>query len=474
MLITFYHNEQKGFHYAIDDKTNLVYIYNKRGGCQPLSLHYSKHGAKVNLYIFQDGNRLRSRQVYLSTIIGKHVLQLKRKFVINYKDGNKRNINIDNIEYQFIGDMNVKWVPVKDGYPDMYVSDTGLIYREKYAEIIDTPFSRSGYGTVPFPYETRALHRVVWSSFHPNEDIPKGYVIDHIDNNPMNNSLSNLQLISVRENNLKDLPPRLNGLPTGVQRYGTKFHAVISYTLNGVNHSNVFLGYYKNVEDASQNYQKALEMINHGIDPIKHSPYGDVIRYSFATDTWWFSLPLIWGGTVKRSGFKKAGEAYDEYCNLIYEERCNINSFIDRCLKYKHLTFNYLGNAYQIKYHSNTKEEFTKIIKEYLENKRLNNLEKFIHNIPDINQKLLSLSENCHETTKTTEVINTLESRDKTSFVIQQFSLNGELIEEYPSCLSAGKQFDSPYTASKRIGECCRGERKSYYGFMWQRKIRNQ
>ena len=32
------------------------------------------------------------------------------------------------------------------------------------------------------------------------KDIPAGYVVDHIDNDSFNNDLSNLQLLSIREN----------------------------------------------------------------------------------------------------------------------------------------------------------------------------------------------------------------------------------------------------------------------------------
>jgi hypothetical protein len=42
------------------------------------------------------------------------------------------------------------------------------------------------------------VHRAVWEAF--NGEIPEGYDIDHIDGNPHNNSLDNLQVISLLEN----------------------------------------------------------------------------------------------------------------------------------------------------------------------------------------------------------------------------------------------------------------------------------
>lgn len=45
------------------------------------------------------------------------------------------------------------------------------------------------------------VHRAVWEAF--NGPIPEGLEIDHIDGNPQNNSLDNLQAISHKENILK-------------------------------------------------------------------------------------------------------------------------------------------------------------------------------------------------------------------------------------------------------------------------------
>lgn len=44
----------------------------------------------------------------------------------------------------------------------------------------------------------RRVHRLVWEAF--NGKIPKGYVIDHINNNKKDNRLENLQLMTVGDN----------------------------------------------------------------------------------------------------------------------------------------------------------------------------------------------------------------------------------------------------------------------------------
>lgn len=45
------------------------------------------------------------------------------------------------------------------------------------------------------------LHRVIWEAFHG--PIPSNLEVDHIDNNKLNNSIGNLQLLTHRENIIK-------------------------------------------------------------------------------------------------------------------------------------------------------------------------------------------------------------------------------------------------------------------------------
>lgn len=42
------------------------------------------------------------------------------------------------------------------------------------------------------------LHRKVWEEYY-GQKIPEGYVIHHIDHNPLNNSISNLQLMTFED-----------------------------------------------------------------------------------------------------------------------------------------------------------------------------------------------------------------------------------------------------------------------------------
>jgi hypothetical protein len=86
--------------------------------------------------------------------------------------------------------------------------------------------------------------------------VPNGYkqVVDHKNNNSLDNRLENLQIITQRENSTKD---KKRDLPTGVYRKGSKLRSWIF-----INGRKKYLGYYQTQEEASAAYQKALIEIN--------------------------------------------------------------------------------------------------------------------------------------------------------------------------------------------------------------------
>ena len=55
-----------------------------------------------------------------------------------------------------------------------------------------------GYVRIKINYSVVYAHRVLWEM--RSGPIPSGYVIDHIDGNPMNNAMSNLRLATNAEN----------------------------------------------------------------------------------------------------------------------------------------------------------------------------------------------------------------------------------------------------------------------------------
>lgn len=71
-------------------------------------------------------------------------------------------------------------------------------------------------------------HRVIWYYF--NGDIPKNLQVNHIDENKANNSLSNLELLSPKDNINYGKRSDKNGL----KRKGTHTKKVYQYSLDGI------------------------------------------------------------------------------------------------------------------------------------------------------------------------------------------------------------------------------------------------
>lgn len=109
--------------------------------------------------------------------------------------------------------------------------------------------------------ETKKVHKLVAIAFLNN--IPNGttkLVVDHIDNNKINNRLDNLQLISQRENTSKESKGSSKHIGVSWFKRDNKWHA--SITVNG---RKIYLGSFKYEEKASNAYQEALTRINNGL-----------------------------------------------------------------------------------------------------------------------------------------------------------------------------------------------------------------
>lgn len=99
------------------------------------------------------------------------------------------------------------------------------------------------------------VHRLmahVFLSFKPTSS--HSYIVDHIDNNSLNNTLENLQVVTNRENTSKDK----NNAFLGVRwlKANKKWRSYIT-----INYKSVHLGYFDSKLDASKMYKKALENV---------------------------------------------------------------------------------------------------------------------------------------------------------------------------------------------------------------------
>lgn len=121
-----------------------------------------------------------------------------------------------------------------------------------------------GYLRCSIHSKPKQIHQLVAICFL--DHIPCGYkiVVDHKDNNPLNNNLSNLQLISQRENASKDIKREL---PLGVYKNGNRFQSRIDF-----NGRDIYLGTFDTPKEASEYYKNALKSIENGtyIEIKKH------------------------------------------------------------------------------------------------------------------------------------------------------------------------------------------------------------
>ena len=123
--------------------------------------------------------------------------------------------------------------------------DFGFGWAQKSDRYLKIPLSKNGLG------KTFRVHTLVAISFiGPRLD---GYVVDHIDNNPVNNSLVNLRYITHRKNISKDRV-RKKDLPTGVYNYkDNRFYAQVM-----INNKKKTLGTFDSISLASKAYEESI------------------------------------------------------------------------------------------------------------------------------------------------------------------------------------------------------------------------
>jgi hypothetical protein len=149
--------------------------------------------------------------------------------------------------------------------------------KKRVEKLVNIKSNNRGYQTLCFMTEDRNLHyillhqalAIVFLNHNPNN---YQLVIDHIDNNKLNNKIENLQIISQRENVIKYTNDKRD-LPTGVFYYNykdkIKYRSYIYY-----NKKQIYLGFFDNIEQASEKYNKALEAIKNNKFVSPMLPHG--------------------------------------------------------------------------------------------------------------------------------------------------------------------------------------------------------
>ena len=154
-----------------------------------------------------------------------------------------------------------KWKDIK-GYEGFYqVSNIGRVKSLRYGNILKTHTSNNGYMVVNLSANTRRakkmVHTLVAESFL-NHKSTREKVVDHINNIKTDNNLSNLQIISHRENCSKDKKGYLSKY-VGVA-YNSKNKKWVS--MISINTKPTFLGSFESESRASIAYNFALTQLD--------------------------------------------------------------------------------------------------------------------------------------------------------------------------------------------------------------------
>ena len=153
----------------------------------------------------------------------------------------------ENYEVSNLG--NVRKLPHVSYYPNGFIGYTSG--KDSKAHV-----TAQGYLRVILNGTNITVHQLVAIAFLGHTPNGVAYVVDHINNNPIDNRLENLQVISNRENCSKDKKGGSSKY-VGVSKKGNSWVSQIT-----INKDKVYLGAYKKEIDASKAYQLSLKHIN--------------------------------------------------------------------------------------------------------------------------------------------------------------------------------------------------------------------
>ena len=150
--------------------------------------------------------------------------------------------------------MNEIWKRYDERYE---VSSFGNVRNEK--RLLKLSVNYYGYYQCRIHNGVKIVHKLVAICFLNHTPCGHKLVVDHIDNNKLNNHVSNLQLISQRLNSSKDKNTEF----TGVFKVGNKFISQIIFNGNRIR-----LGTFNTPKEASEQYQNALISIENNTEIV--------------------------------------------------------------------------------------------------------------------------------------------------------------------------------------------------------------
>lgn len=161
--------------------------------------------------------------------------------------------------------MEEVWKDIKECEGLYKISTLGNIYSYIRAKNVNFIKSTKGYYKVRLHKngieKRRIVHLLVWEHFGIGERNGTKIVVDHIDENKLNNRIDNLQLLTNRQNIHKSKKLTNKVLPVGVS-YCKRLDRFRARIWDGKKDTHI--GYYETVEEANDNYQRKLQEVING------------------------------------------------------------------------------------------------------------------------------------------------------------------------------------------------------------------
>lgn len=187
---------------------------------------YQVYALAIGDPIKAGSNKKKGKMLYAHRLVASLFLDNPDNLpYVHHKDGDRLNNNVENLEWvtpeenmrhhnqsqkkktrekpkYYENDLpGEEWLIIPE-QPNYSVSSKGRVKNNNTNRLLkideNQKYSRISFADKKHYY----LHRLVYCVFHNDYDL-EGFVIDHIDANPRNNSLSNLQKITQSENCLK-------------------------------------------------------------------------------------------------------------------------------------------------------------------------------------------------------------------------------------------------------------------------------
>nr|QBK88370.1 MAG: HNH endonuclease [Mimivirus LCMiAC01] len=333
------------------------------------------------------------------------------------------------------------WINIKDHAGKYKISNMGRV-QNVVMKYIMKPEICNGYYRIALINKNNKrnhhlVHRLVAQHFISNSQNKK--IVDHIDNNKLNNKFDNLRWVSQSENSLS------------YQRNYRKYNPILQYDMDGK-----FIKKWKNIKEI-------VETTGYYRDPLSICLHGRKKYYKKCM--WIYENPIATPQEIKLEKdevFKNIG-IIDE-CDFSRYEVSNygkVNSlYLDRCLK---VATN--GSGY---YNITIKDKKTKKIKGMLIHRLVASV--FVLGKSENNDIVNHIDEdktNNHVSNLewVSNLYNTTHSLGKP--VNQIDPKSGKIINTYKSVKSVLRKFNKSIK-STIIYNVCNGNRKSAYGYKWE------